>query len=149
MILTVLSSLITIDASAADIASTNPSWWIANGTSNPGSGSYWTFYYLQNGSFAKMAHQEGEKGSFLWRPAAGDPEYINSWSHTGSSSRYVAVGFTAASSGTVTGSAQNAIYTNANGAQIMAVLQNAETGKFYPVYPTAGKWEWKTLSGTK
>ena len=139
-----------MDVTAADIASTNPSWWIANGTTNPGSGSYWTFYYFQNGAFSKMGHQEGEKGAFLWRPAAAtDPECINGWSHTGSSSRYVAVGFTAASSGTVTGTAFNPIYTDANGAQIMAVLQNAETGKFYPVYPTAGKWEWKTLSGTK
>ena len=29
--------------------------------------------------------------------------------------------------------ANNAFYTNATGAEIMAVLQNAETGKFYPV----------------
>ena len=151
IILTVLSSVITIDVSAADIASTNPTWWIGNGTANPGNSStYWSYHYFQNGAFSKMTYLGGEATAYYWRPtAATDTELLNAWSLTSSASRYSAIGFSVAQSGTVTCYANNAFYTNANGAEIMAVLQNAETGKFYPVYPTAGKWEWKTLSGTK
>lgn len=136
---------------AADISATNPSWWIGNGSTNPvdAATAYWTYYYGKDGNFTKMTYREGEYGKYAWRPnAAGDPELINAWSQTGSQNNWAVLGFSVGRSGQVTGRLNKAVYSDADGAEMMVVLKSADTGRFYPLYPTAGEWTWKTLTGT-
>lgn len=137
---------------AADLTNEQPSWYIGNGETNPFSNSTrWAYFYGKDGNFVKMTAREGTKGQYIWHPeSVNDPEYIRSYSMQASKKNWTGLGYYVMQTGIATSTTYGSSIIHANGksSDFMIVLRNGHTGRYYPLYPKAGTWEWKTLNGT-
>ncbi len=136
---------------AADITNDQPSWFIGNGETNPHPSSKWTCFYGKNGSFFKMTAREGGKGKYVWHPEnVEDTAYMNSYAMQSTKDAWTALGFYVPQTGiaTCTTYGSSSIHANGGSSEFMVVLRNGYTGRYYPLYPKEGVWEWKTLTGS-
>lgn len=133
-----------------DITNDQPSWFFGNSETNPHTASNWATMYGVNGNFFKMTAKEGEKGSYIWHPEnVTDTTYARAWGLYSTTENWAVMGYAVSQTGTATSIPYNTTTIHANGGStdFMIVLRNGSTGRFYPLYPTAGEWEWKTLTG--
>lgn len=140
--------LLSVDA--ADINGDQPSWFIGNSETNPHEASNWICYYGKDGSFSKMTAREGSAGSYIWHPVnVTDPEFVKGWGMLSSQNNWSALGYKVTQTGIAKGTNFGgiSIHTEGLGSDFMIVLQNGTSGKFYPLYPTVGEWQWKALTG--
>lgn len=111
-------------------------------------GCYFTYEYGADGVYRPMA-------SFTWVNG-----WINAWSWSGDTANYPAVAnwfiganadkdgvirFHSARSGEVTVSASD-VYASGAKAQKLMIVQKRGDG-YYPIYPAAGRFEWKNVMG--
>lgn len=139
-----------VSVTAADISGDQPSWFISNSETNPHEASNWTCYYGKDGIFSKMSAREGVAGSYVWHPQnVTDPELVRGWGMLSSQSNWVGLGYKVVQTGVAKGTNFGGltVHTEDVGSDFIIVLCNGTSGKYYPVYPTAGQWEWKTLNG--
>ena len=141
---------VPLSVDAADINGDQPSWFINNSETNPHEASNWTCYYGKDGSFSKMTAREGTAGSYIWHPInVTDPELVKGWGMLSSQNNWSALGYKVTQTGIAKGTNFGgiSIHTEGLGSDFMIVLQNGTSGKFYPLYPTVGEWQWKALTG--
>lgn len=137
-------------AAAENISDDQPSWFFANSETNPHEASFWTCVFGKDGSFSKMEAREGDAGAYKWHPEnISDKEYVGGYSLNSSVLKWAAMEYSVSVTGVAKSRPYGSSVIHAAGAsaELIIVLKNGETGNFYPLYPTAGKWEWKILSG--
>ena len=136
--------------SAADITNDQPSWFISNSATNPHAASNWTCFYGKNGSFFKMTAREGESGKYIWHPEnVTDTAYVHSYAMQSTQDAWTALGYYVSQTGTATCMpySNTTVHANGSSSELMIVLRSGDTGRYYPLYPSKGVWEWKTVTG--
>lgn len=133
-----------------DITNDQPSWFFGNSDTNPHTASHWAAMYGLNGNFFKMTAKEGETGNYIWHPEdVTDATYVRGYALNSTTDNWAVMGYAVSQTGTAISSPYGSTTVHANGgsAEFMVVLRNGSTGRFYPLYPTEGVWEWKALTG--
>ncbi len=141
-----IASSASIQASATDL-NTDISWF-GSQNGNPWNGSKWTFCHGRDGDFTKMPYYVTE--SKCWSSNEdGSKTKIDTWRHYATPEDWAVTAFSINEDGNISGDSRQPVKlegTTNNAADLMVVLKSKENERFYPVYPVAGAWEWRTVS---
>lgn len=111
------------------------------------SGSYFSYEVGNNGVFEPMNQYVENQWWKAWTYNGADPK-VSSWFLSGSSEKSGAIIWHPAAAGKVTITSSQPLETDAQGRTAEFMVVQKRNNNFYPIYPTAGEFEWKTVAYT-